>query len=240
MSISSLCGHSLHSPRDPCGPGIFLILVTSMTRVSFFIDGFNLYHALARFGAPANSRWLDLRKLCECYITKQQVVGHIYYFTALAIWNVDKVRRHQIYLSVLESTGIDIILGEFRPVTKICRICHQQYSTYEEKKTDVNIALALFREGALGTYDSAMIMSGDSDLVPAVVEARRFFPTKKFVVVVPIGGRANQLSKECDCRIKMRVHHIQSSLFPEIVRTPTGRLIRCPTEWFATENESQK
>ena len=64
--------------------------------VIFFIDGFNLYHALAnkRF---YRYKWLDLSGLAEKFITKKDRIEDIYYFTALATWSAEKVRRHKLY-----------------------------------------------------------------------------------------------------------------------------------------------
>ena len=52
-----------------------------MTRVSFFIDGFNLYHSLKDYARDC--RWLDLRKLCESYLRENEQLGDVYYFTAV-------------------------------------------------------------------------------------------------------------------------------------------------------------
>lgn len=44
-----------------------------------------------------------------------------------------------------------------------------------EKQTDVNIAVALVRDAALERYDSAILVTGDSDQIPAVRSATRDF-----------------------------------------------------------------
>ena len=63
-----------------------------MDKVIFFVDGFNLYHALdnKRF---YRYKWLDLSSLAQKFITKKDKIEEIYYFTALATWAPDKVRR---------------------------------------------------------------------------------------------------------------------------------------------------
>ncbi|MCL2689747.1 MAG: NYN domain-containing protein, partial [Chitinispirillia bacterium] len=71
------------------------------------------------------------------------------------------------------------IYGEFRKVTKCCRDCNSIYNTYEEKETDVNIAIKLYQQAYKNTYDVAIILSGDSDQIPAIRAIKRDFPTKK-------------------------------------------------------------
>ena len=44
-------------------------------RVSFFIDGFNLYHSLKQF--TPECRWLDLYKLCESFLKEDECIENI-------------------------------------------------------------------------------------------------------------------------------------------------------------------
>ena len=138
-----------------------------MEKVIFFIDGFNLYHALAnkRF---YRYKWLDLSGLAKKFITKNDKIEDIYYFTALATWSPDKVRRHKTFIKAQEINGIRIIYGEFKKRDKHCRICEKTYQTFEEKQTDVNIAIQLFKLAIQDKYDKALIISGDSDLIPSI------------------------------------------------------------------------
>jgi len=49
-----------------------------MARVSFFIDGFNLYHALDNDGLR-HFKWLNLRKMAESYLRKQDSISDVFY-----------------------------------------------------------------------------------------------------------------------------------------------------------------
>jgi hypothetical protein len=68
-----------------------------MSRVSFFIDGFNLYHAIAAEERFRPYRWLDLTKLAKCFVRPQDNLTTVFYFTALATWDADKVARHRAH-----------------------------------------------------------------------------------------------------------------------------------------------
>ena len=101
-----------------------------MEKVIFFIDGFNLYHALnnKRF---YRYKWLDLLSLAEKFISKKDKIEDIYYFTALAIWSPDKVRRHKAFIKAQEINGTKIIYGEFKKKDKKCGLCNNWYKTFE-------------------------------------------------------------------------------------------------------------
>jgi len=97
-----------------------------MARVSAFIDGFNLYHALNN---THNSRfkWINLRKLIEAFVLKRDSLADVFYFTSLAAWNPDKVSRHELYIKALECAGVKTVYGKFRKVRKRCLSCKLYY-----------------------------------------------------------------------------------------------------------------
>ena len=53
------------------------------------------------------------------------------------------------------------------------------FSTVEEKQADVNIALRLFELPVQGRYHKAVIVTGDTHLLPAVKAVQRTFPAKR-------------------------------------------------------------
>lgn len=202
-----------------------------MERVAFFIDGFNLYHALQETPRYSKYRWLDLAALARRYVQKSQQVSKVIYFTAYATWDAQKVARHQVYVRALQRAGVEVVLGAFKYKKRHCRKCGAWYPTYEEKETDVNIAIKLFQTAVLDEYDTAIIVSGDSDLIPAVKAVKATFPAKKMGVVVPIGRSAEDLKKNCDLRFKMRERHLASCQFPETVDLGGGNKLSRPPSW---------
>lgn len=56
---------------------------------------------------------------------------------------------------------------------------------HEEKETDVNIALYLVNEAYKNSYDTALILSRDSDLKPAIAMIRKEFSDKEVIAVAP-------------------------------------------------------
>lgn len=56
----------------------------------------------------------------------------------------------------------------------------------EEKKTDVNIALGMYRDACKGICDRIILVSNDTDLEPALAAIRDDFPMTMIGVVAPV------------------------------------------------------
>ena len=209
-----------------------------MARVYVFVDGFNLYHALDRNKEYHKYKWLDLRALANCYVTSSENVSQVFYFTALANWDPNKVSRHQAYIKALKTKNITTVLGKFKIVSRKCRaVCNllgrdKVYETHEEKETDVNIAIYLLEQAFLKHYDKAIIISGDSDLIPAIRAVRRLDASKEIRVVVPIGMNSIAIKKEANIAMRMKEEHLKTSLLPAFVSLPNGGSVSSPKEWL--------
>ncbi len=184
-----------------------------MNRIAFFVDGFNLYHSLDSSYQYHRYKWLNLDKLARCFITSHDKVEKVFYFTTYATWDRVKLVKHQTYAKALQSVGVEAVFGAFRYVDKICRICHKQYKTFEEKQTDVNIAIKLFQTAVQDLWDAAIIVSGDSDLIPAIQAVKNTFPAKRIGLAIPIGRRAEELNQVVEFHMKVKVRHLATSQF---------------------------
>jgi uncharacterized LabA/DUF88 family protein len=203
-----------------------------MKRVSFFIDGFNLYHTLNCNPNYYKYKWINFNQLAKCYLKTDDTLIDIFYFTAFAIWDQDKVKRHKIFIKAQEIVGIKTIYGKFKIKDRKCRAqCLEEYQTFEEKQTDVNIAIKLFTEAMHDNFDTGIIVTGDSDLVPAIKSIKRNFPAKRIGLIIPIGGKAFYLRETCDYYMKMKEKQLNSSIMPpEIDLGNDEKLIR-PDTW---------
>jgi uncharacterized LabA/DUF88 family protein len=203
-----------------------------MARVVFLVDGFNLYHALRAKREFEKYRWLDLARLCKCFMKKSDQLGGVYYFTSLATWDAGKARRHRTYIQALHSSGVNVVYGEFKLKDKVCRICRRTYQTFEEKQTDVNIAIHLFRLAMEDIYDTATIISGDSDLIPSIVAVKQVFPGKQIGIVLPIGRASESLKLRADFHMRMKRFHLESSTFSGVVNLAGGGSVKSPDGWL--------
>lgn len=208
-----------------------------MAKVAFFIDGFNLYHALDYFESGPDHykyrkyKWLNLYKLASLYVGRLDKLEQVILFTAFATWDPSKVARHKLFIRANESVGVSVVYGEFKRKDKLCRLCRRRYSTFEEKQTDVNIALHLLQLAIWEQYDRAVVISGDTDLIPAIKAVRVTFPHKPIGVILPIGKSSEDLIKQADFHHKMREHHLTSCRFPDTIPLPDGSSLECPSTW---------
>lgn len=193
-----------------------------MNRVAFFIDGFNLYHSLKQ-NAP-DCRWLNLRKLCEQYIdTSKETLINVYYFSAVAYWHPDKekIQRHQKYIARLRQENVIPILGVFKEKDIKCRLCKQSFKSHEEKRTDVNIALTIVSEAIQNHFDTGIIVSGDTDMIPAIETVRNLSLGKRIGVLFPMKRFTNEMKSYADFTLKITRKELLCSLF-ESETAPDG------------------
>jgi hypothetical protein len=145
-----------------------------------YIDGFNLYFGIRwqamKIGSPQvpdprwySYLWLDLQRMCQRMLTDRQELVAIKYFTAPIMGGKKKRERQNAYLDAIRTLPkVQIILGRFEPEKKECGKCKHPNLHPQEKKTDVNIATNLICDAIADVYDTAILVTADSDIVPAV------------------------------------------------------------------------
>jgi len=200
-----------------------------MSRYCFYIDGFNVYYSL-NTGRFRKYKWLDYRKVAESIVgTGHDIIG-VFYFTTFVHWKPASVARHKQYIKALRSVGVDIVFGRFMQKKVRCHICGRFYNTREEKQTDVNIALRVICDGINDLYDRAVIVSGDTDLVPAVEAVHRILPDKEIGVMFPLRRYNNSLEKAADFAITMREKMLGCCQFPDRIIIGSTTIER-PESW---------
>ena len=196
-----------------------------MTSVRFYIDGFNLYHALLKF-KDDKVKWLDLELLCHRIIApKTEVIDKIYYFSAYADWLPDSVSRHKEYVKALEARGIACVMGHFKKKDRMCFKCGSEWVGHEEKETDVSIGITLLNDAHKCRFDRAYLVTRDSDLMPAVKMVRTEFPVKEIVTVAPpYMAHSQDLLSVCNSKRKITPAQVWGCLFPKKVMMPDGTI----------------
>lgn len=198
-------------------------------KVCFFVDGFNLYHSLDAHAYLRKYKWLNLRRLAELFLKSDDKLNKVYYFSALATWNQDKTKRHLTYIDALKSVGVEIVLGNFRIRDFKCKAdCKKVFRKPLEKETDVNIAVKIFQSAIREEYDKAFILSGDSDLIPAIRGVQEVFPNKEFGILVPVGRSAELLKQVANFHMKLKEKHLAAAQFPDQLTVGTKTLTRAP------------
>ena len=101
-----------------------------------------------------------------------------------------------------------------------------------EKETDVAIAVALLEFFHDDEADCVFIMSGDTDIMPALRAAHRMYPDRKVGFAFPYKRENNSLKDAADIYFHIRAHHYAKHILPNPVIAAGGREIHCPTEWL--------
>ena len=211
----------------------------SPPRVMVYVDGFNLYHGVLRDNPQW--KWLNLERLFDALRPHEKVIG-IRYFTAI----LDEAKpvserrdRQKRYLKALESLSrVRIIKGKFQSREVTCRAsCRQTYSVPEEKKTDVNLALEMVGDAMRGAMERIVLVSGDSDLEPAIQWVRTNYPAIKVAVYIPqLPGEAKNRRNDSYMRMGAEVKALPLETFshhqmPREVQILNGRKVIRPESW---------
>lgn len=219
-----------------------------MTRTALYIDGYNFYYSRLK-GTPY--KWLDLIALFRDRILLPQDPGTklvaVKYFTSPV---KAKYARHgkaseeaqTQYLRALNArhTGlIEVIQGFhifepsslpiYREGENPSKADVARVWMIEEKQTDVNIALNLYRDAVRGEFDQVVVCSSDSDMEPALRMIREDVPAVKVGVILPLrGGDAEGKPAPANKRLLPHAHwvrhyirddELQASQLPQNVQT---------------------
>ncbi|MFE7777420.1 NYN domain-containing protein [Streptomyces sp. NPDC057445] len=214
-----------------------------MSTVIAYVDGFNLYYGMrAKYGH--RYYWLDLAALVRRLRPSDTLVG-VRYFTARVVAERAAAANQQIYLDALaaHSPGeVETVLGRFSDQRPRCGACRQswecgcvparQYRRYEEKATDVAIGARLVEDSALRASDVALIVSADTDLVPAVESAQRVDPQRLIYLALPPGNMSPSRHFRSVGHFNINETALRASQLPEDVTDPvTGAVHRRPAKW---------
>ena len=131
----------------------------------------------------------------------------------------------------MASVGVETIFGKFYRKYRLCSNCNQYYKSHEEKRTDVNIAISLLVNAVQDKYDTAIIISADSDLIPAIEAVKLNFPNKNIGIIIPLFGKAEELKKIADFHSKISEWHLKSSQFSDTIDISGGVKLTKPPEW---------
>jgi hypothetical protein len=212
------------------------------TRVRFVVDGFNVYHAVReverRTGAAC--RWLDLVALCASslpLIDPAATVESVQYFSALAHHlepsSPGTVARHERYLAALRATGVTTHLGVFKPkhIRYHSATCDVVLRRHEEKETDAAIAAAVVEAACSKRCEAVALVSGDTDIAPALRAARRVRPAIGLFALFPPFRANRALRRHVDRDFKISPAHLSRHLLPDPVTCSDGREVAKPTAW---------
>ncbi|MCO5188580.1 MAG: NYN domain-containing protein [Anaerolineae bacterium] len=203
-------------------------------KANIYVDGFNLY-----YGALKNTpyRWLNIAKLCRIMLPRDNI-NQIKYFTALVNprpTDPNQLTRQQTYLRALQTIpNLEIIYGHFLTHEIMMPLAppksgYAKVVKTEEKGSDVNLALHLLSDGYKNTYDVAVVISNDSDLLLPIQFVKKELG-KKIGVLNPQKHPSKVLTASADFVKNIRKGVLSKSLFPTSLTDSQGKFTK-PATW---------
>ena len=205
-----------------------------MSRVIAYVDGFNLYFGLKAKGWKKHY-WLDLNGLATSLLKPGQTLAGVHYFTSRIRANgrnVADMQRQSDYLDALATLpSLTIHYGHYLQKSRRCHSCGATWMDYEEKMTDVNIAMQLLADAYDDRFDTALLISADSDLTTPVSVARAKFPGKNIIVALPPNRRSHQLTQAASGSFIINETAYRRSQLPAQVQRADGFVLQRPAHW---------
>lgn len=205
-----------------------------MSRVACYVDGFNMYHALDALGKPA-LKWLNLWALAESFLKSEEELIAVYYFTAIHTHDPKRCSRHKRYIDALRACGVAVVESKFQSVDRFCRKQQRSCPFLEEKQTDVAFATRLVVDAMENFMDRAIIVSADSDHVPAIKTVLEKRPLIGLTLAPPPGRMrsARELGSYISDRKEIMEGRISRCLLPRTVNRPDGKVAAtCPSAYM--------
>jgi uncharacterized LabA/DUF88 family protein len=207
-----------------------------------YIDGFNLYYGMLE--DHPEYKWLNCRRLLQLLRPNDDLVS-IKYFTA----EVDAKRQHseqrdrqKRYWKALSTLpNFQLIQGKISERERTCkaRECSLRlpYQDKEEKQTDVNIALAMVTDAIDHQPGQIVIISGDSDLIPAAKMIQQRSLNTRIAVYIPAyeedlaHRRLDEYRPFCSSIKPIPEKFLRMAQFPNQVSLPNSQSLSKPPTW---------
>lgn len=200
-------------------------------RLIVYIDGFNFYHGMHdKFGR--STLWIDFVALAQSLRPRSHIVA-VKYFTAPVLGDSGAASRqayHQAAVSARHPNVFEVTQGRYQAKTVTCFHCNTPRVVHEEKETDVNIAVSLVSDAASGAMDSALIVSADSDLAPAVRAAKQFRTHMFIAAAFPPKRFSSELKQLMPASSPIGRDKIRQALLPDTFTAGSTTYVR-PAKW---------
>lgn len=201
-------------------------------RVIVYVDGFNFYYGLKH---PRWKRyyWLDIVKLFEQFMRPNQELVAVKYFSARPN-DHDKSKRQDVFFQAnLHNPKFRLILGKYLRKQFTCFGCGKTIHTYEEKESDVRIATQIVADAYQHNCDVSIVVSADSDMVPAIELAREagntvyiyFPPNHKSSNLTTLAGGSGAVKME------QYESRFRKALLPDGITLRNGYVLHIPSLW---------
>jgi uncharacterized LabA/DUF88 family protein len=213
---------------------VFSLLGAALHKTTIYIDGYNLYYSRLR-GTPF--KWLDVVALFRDQILAVQdptaQVVALKYFTAPI---KAKYARHGAASEEAQAQYHRALLAKDPGMVQIIKGFHifnraalpaflegqpprkedlKLVWMIEEKQTDVNLALEIYRDAIRGDSEQVVICSNDSDIEPALRFLNTDAPQTIVGLVMPLSEDAAAQGKYPNKRLTALAHWVRHAIRDE-------------------------
>lgn len=155
----------LTAPPLSFGAGVVSVIFRPMAKekVAVYIDGGNTYRKLKDLGIPDSDKRFNYSQFVDYLVGEREVVSKRYYVGRVRNFdNTDRseklVRKQQQFLDSLANQGFQVKEG---------KIMYDR-AGIREKGVDVKLSVDLVTGAFDQRYDTAILISSDTDLIPAI------------------------------------------------------------------------
>jgi uncharacterized LabA/DUF88 family protein len=206
-------------------------MAIAIKNVIVYVDGFNLYFGL-RDSNLRRFLWLNIKAMAQNLLKGNQQLVVTKYFTSRISGPSDKRVRQTTFLEALETLNdFKIYYGHYLSKEIICKNCKQSWLRFEEKMTDVNIATEMLVDAFENRFDTALLISADSDLVGPINAIKKNFPQKRIIVFFPPKRSSLALKNAADIQLSIGHGLLAQSQFPNKVIRADGFILSRPSQW---------
>jgi NYN domain len=195
-------------------------------------NGFNLYHAIETI-KKNHLKWLNVWAFAASFLRQGEVLANVHFFTALTYGDADKQERHQALMDALAATGVKVTRSEFKKAKKYCRTQDRYCKFWEEKQSDVAIAVSMIADATSAATDRIVLVTADTDQIPAVQFILNAYPNIEMSLAIPPGRKdeARDLGKCFADPREIEEPRIAANLFGPKVMGSAGKSITRPTPY---------
>lgn len=177
-------------------------------RIAIYIDGSNTYNKLKKLDIPTAGMNFDFSQFVTHLVGERTLISKRYYVGIVKNHDGSAkgealVRRQQKFLESLRTTGFDVKPGTIM----------YDGNRIREKGVDVKLSVDLVIGAADNLYDAAIVLSSDTDLIPAIKYAR--WKKKKVEYVGFAGAPSFGMIAESDVQRMFSAEDLKSFQLPK-------------------------
>ena len=209
-------------------------------RVIVYVDGFNFYYGLRASERWRRYYWLDIVKLFELFMRPNQELVCVKYFSARPHDTEKSKRQNAFFQANNKNPKFQLILGRYLKKEIKCFQCENIIHTYEEKESDVRLATQIVADAYQGNCDIAIVVSADSDMIPAIELAVQ--AGKEVFIYFPPNQKSSNLVSLVKNKPVFLSHfekRFHQSLLPEVVHLSSIDL-EIPSKWKDYQRQEEK